>query len=135
MITALDSSVILDVIARDTTFGARSLEAIRAASRVGTLVACSVVWAEVRSAFEQPHVMDDAFAAAGIEHDALDRTCADLAGQLWREYRGRGGTRPRLVADFLIGAHAHVRGARLLTRDRGFYRAYFSSLQIIDPTA
>ncbi|HTS69938.1 MAG TPA: VapC toxin family PIN domain ribonuclease, partial [Terriglobia bacterium] len=43
--------------------------------------------------------------------------------------------RTRVVADFLIGAHALHNADRLLTRDRGFYRSYFKRLTILDPTA
>jgi predicted nucleic acid-binding protein len=75
--------------------------------------------------------MEGALAAAHIMFDPFDRECADMAGALWREYRQRGGSRTRLIADFFIGAHAQRRGGRLITRDRGFYRRYFSTLQII----
>lgn len=47
-------------------------------------------------------------------------------------HRGRSLRAARLVPDFLIGAHAQLRGGRLLTRDRGFYRRFFSKLRIIE---
>lgn len=56
------------------------------------------------------------------------------AGRAWRAYRARGGSRERVIADFLIGAHARARADRLLTRDRGFFRAYFEGLLVVDPS-
>jgi predicted nucleic acid-binding protein len=54
---------------------------------------------------------------------------------MWSAYRRQRGTRERVIADFLIGAHALVQADRLLTRDRGFYRRYFEGLEILDPSA
>ncbi len=42
--------------------------------------------------------------------------------------------RDRIAADFLIGAHAILQCDRLVTRDRGFYRDYFSGLKVLDPS-
>jgi hypothetical protein len=58
-----------------------------------------------------------------------------LAGRAWRVYRKQGGQRARILADFLIGAHAHVQASRLLSRDRGFYRKLFPKLSLMDPSA
>ena len=56
-----------------------------------------------------------------------------MASTYWRSYRAKGGKRTRVIADFLIGAHAVSQARRLLTRDRGFYRTYFQSLPLMDP--
>ncbi len=46
--------------------------------------------------------------------------------------RSKGGSRQRIVSDFLIASHALNQADRLLTRDRGFYRSYFQQLPVLD---
>ena len=134
MITAVDSSVLLDLLGPDPEFGPASAQALRTCLREGRLVACEVVWAEVAGQFSSPAEAEEILAGARVEFDAIDRRTALAAAAAWREYRQRGGRRERVVADFLIGAHAQLQADRLLTRDRGFYRAYFAALQLLDPT-
>ncbi len=63
----------------------------------------------------------------------LTNEVAIRAGQAHRLYRDRGGTRDAILADFLIGAHAAVRRAPLITRDRQRFASYFPELTIIAP--
>lgn len=136
MKTALDSSVLLDVLGADPVFGERSRDTLRSAYDAGALVACDVVWAEVRAHFPTDDTFADAINLLGVQFDAITREAAAAAGRLWREARKRTpGTRGRVVADFLIGAHAQLQADVLLTRDRGFYRRYFSKLRLIDPSS
>jgi predicted nucleic acid-binding protein len=98
-------------------------------------VACAVVWAEVRAWFPDDESCAESLRVLGIRFDALRPETATLAGRLWKEHCARKGTdRRRVVADFLIGAHACVQADTLLTRDRGFYRTYFDGLRLNDPT-
>lgn len=53
---------------------------------------------------------------------------------MFRAYLQRGGKRGRAVPDFLIAAHAQHHAQRLLARDRGYYRDYFTQLHLWDPT-
>ena len=66
--------------------------------------------------------------------EPLGRVAATRAGVAWREYRRAGGPRERVIADFLVGAHAVEQADRLLTRDRGFHRLAFAGLVILDPS-
>jgi len=55
------------------------------------------------------------------------------AGHMQRRFRDRGGRRERVVADFLIGAHALLQCGALITRDASFFRDYFKGLKVIVP--
>lgn len=134
MITAVDTNVLIDVFSADATFGRRSLEAISECTLEGRLVATDVVWAELGAVFPAVEDASTALDALAVDFSPVERATAEAAGSAWRAYRARGGSRTRLVADFLIGAHASHQADRLLTRDRGFYRTYFSDLEIVDPT-
>jgi predicted nucleic acid-binding protein len=134
VITAVDTSVLLDVFGADPEFGRRSADAMRGCLAEGGLIACEVVWAETAASFDTTDAAEQALAGLRIGFSALDVSSSLAVGQAWRAYRKAGGMRERVVADFLIGAHALSRADRLLTRDRGFYRSYFAELPILDPT-
>jgi len=135
MITAVDTSVLIDVFGADPHFGATSASALRSCMNAGAVVASEVVWAETRAAFETDEGFAHAMQTAGIGFSPATQQSAMLAGVTWKKYRASGGQRKRVIADFLIGAHAVQQCDRLLTRDRGYYRKYFGRLVIVDPAA
>jgi len=134
MKTAVDSSVLLDVFGADPKHGERSRAALRKAYDEGALVACEVIWAEVRAHFPNDNSFDEAMGLIGVRFDSISSHAARVAGRLWRESRRRGSRRDRVVADFLVGAHAWHQADTLLSRDRGFYREYFAELSLVDPS-
>jgi predicted nucleic acid-binding protein len=93
-----------------------------------------VVWAEVTAAFPSAAAAERALEQLGVTFSALGAPAAQAAGAAWFAYRRAGATRDRVMADFLIGAHASGAADRLLTRDRGFYRRYFEGLTVLDPS-
>ncbi len=137
MRTAVDSSVLLDVLTADPEFGEPSSRALKRACDSGSVVACDVVWAEVRAQFEDEAVFTATLGLLSIEYEAMSEKSATRAGALWRAYCRvhPRRTRTRVVADFLIGAHAASQADVLLARDRGFWREGWENLTVIDPTA
>lgn len=134
MITAVDTSVLLDLFTADATFMGVSRAALHRCMEAGALIACDVVWAELGAAFPSGAAAVSALDRLGVRFVPLDATAALAAGTMWRQYRRRGGSRNRMIADFLIGSHARTHADRLLTRDRGFYASYFKELVVIAPT-
>jgi predicted nucleic acid-binding protein len=68
----------------------------------------------------------------------LDNHAAYMAGMAFLRYRERRRTgqdgAKSIIADFLIGGHAQVLGATILTRDPRFYKAYFPKVPLIAPS-
>ncbi len=92
------------------------------------------VFAEIACAFASEQGARDAMRCLGVEFESCSLDTALACGEAFRVYRVRGGRRERVIADFLIGAHAQKHADRLLTRDRGFQRIYFCGLTVIDPS-
>jgi predicted nucleic acid-binding protein len=135
MISAVDSSVILDVVTDDPSFADASEALLRRVSREGKLVIGECVLAEIRPAFDSTASLDEFLSDWQLVFTPSSQESATRAGELFARYLQRGGTGGRIVPDFLIGAHALLHADRLVARDRGYLRDYFSALTLLDPSS
>ncbi len=131
--TLVDSSVMLDILTADPRWTQWSSEALASARDDGNLVINPIVYAEVSVGFDKIEDLEEAVPASDFEREQLPYEAGFLAGKAFLAYRRRGGDRRFPVPDFYIGAHAAVRGYRLLTRDAARYRTYFPSVEVIAP--
>lgn len=132
-VTLVDSNVLLDVLTEDTRWGRWSEEALARAGDEGRLVINPIIYAEISTGFVEIEDLDDAVPAGDFEREPLPYEAGFLAGKAFLAYRGRGGQGRSPLPDFYIGAHAAVRGYRLLTRDVRRYRTSFPSLELLTP--
>lgn len=134
MITAVDTNILLDILVPNEDFYEASADALEEAAGQGSLVISDIVYAELCIHFATQRDCDVFLESTGIRVQALTREAHFVASRAWRTYRQQGGKRTRILSDFLIGAHAQKQATRLLSRDRGFYRKLFPSLDLVDPT-
>ena len=123
MITALDTSVLLDILVNDPKHADHSEALLFQAYKQGSLIISPAVYAELVPQARNRDELDGWLRQVRIQ--VVPFTVAHVA------YRQAGGKRQRILADFLIGSHAFHEADQLLTRDRGFYRRYFSGLMIL----
>lgn len=131
MITAVDTNILLDVFLPDENFASDSAKLLKLAYDEGAIIICDIVFAELVPQFPEKSVLDKTLRTLNISFSHLDTETAYIAGEKWRLYRESGGKRERIIADFLIGAHAMIKAERFITRDRGFYRSYYPDLNIL----
>lgn len=131
--TLVDSNVILDLVTEDPTWFDWSAQELAKCVASSTLVVNPLVYSEVSVGFERIEELEEVFPAEFFVRDPLPWEAAFLAGKCFLAYRRSGGTQHAPLPDFYIGAHAVVRGYRLLTRDARRYRTYFPVLEIIAP--
>jgi predicted nucleic acid-binding protein len=137
MATAIDTNIIVGLWHHDPAVGGAVEAALEAAFRRGSLVVAAPVFAELIAAPGRTEDFVNAFLSENrIAIDwNLEESIWRAAGRAFQAYaerrrsQGDQGTR-RLLADFLIGAHAQVRGYRLLSLDERVYRAAFPELKV-----
>ncbi|MDE2716094.1 MAG: type II toxin-antitoxin system VapC family toxin [Chloroflexota bacterium] len=128
MITAVDANVLLDIFIASDRHGLQSKERLVAAYDAGAIIVSDVVYAELVPSFRDRTALDSALLELGATLSPIDSSIAYEAGLRWKRYRAAGGPRNRIIADFLIGAHALAVADVFLTRDRGFFSTYFPEL-------
>lgn len=132
---AIDSSVLIDLLAGDDAAAESAEAALRTSLGAGPVVVCDVVVAEITAALRDGAEALGTLEEMGIGYIAVASKAAVRAGEMQRRYRQRGGKRQRTVPDFLVGAHALLQCNALITRDGGFFRDYFKGLKVIVPKA
>ncbi|MFY9529905.1 MAG: type II toxin-antitoxin system VapC family toxin [Candidatus Acidiferrales bacterium] len=138
MTTAIDTNIIVALWNEDDTLNTLAHSALDAALGRGGLVIAAPVFAELLASPGRSESFLDLFCReTGISVDwDLNEVIWRTAGWAFRIYAaGRRKQRDsgprRILADFLVGAHALHMGYRLMTLDERLYRAAFPRLSLV----
>ncbi len=134
MITAIDSSVLISILNRETESAAWQ-RLLTEAAKEGLLVICPVVFAECGTRFPSLIPFQKALDLLQISFDPISEEASYTAGQIFKRYRQEGGPRQNLIPDFIVAAHAAHQSNQLATIDRGYFRRYFPYLKILSPSS
>ena len=129
----VDTCVLLDVSTGDVHWKDWSTGQLALWAARGPLLINPLIFAEWCADFGSLAAAEAAVQSFGLQWRELPHGALFLASRAHLLYRRRGGTRPMVLPDFLIGAHAAVEGLPLLTRDRQRFESYFSGLEIVSP--
>ena len=155
MKTAVDTNILFDVLLDDPSFAQTSITALEQAIREGAVVICDIFFAELVAYFDNAETIVPLLGGIRDSAGIIGHSGNGSGGSSLKLYKK---TQPRLrcprcgahirvdcpscgsvlqvrqhvIPDFLVGAHAVCQSTRLLTRDRGFYRQYFTQLKVWD---
>ncbi len=131
MAVLVDTNVLVDVAVRDKNWLDWSRRQLAAAQ--GRLIINQVIYSEFSVRYNSPDEVDFLLPEDDFQRESLPWAAAFAAGAAFRRYRQSGGGRDRVLPNFLIGAHAVIRGYSILTRDPKGYRNYFPTVALISP--
>lgn len=155
MIIAIDTNIILDILLQENPFYSQSKELIDKYGHEALIIS-PIVYAELLTQFIKRFSTNAEQELSKTMHDfgisvvALTREDIVLAAEAWHTFIRTKKTeincprcgvsndinckhcgqklkwRNHILTDFLIGAHAVNHAEILLSRDKGFYRNYFT---------
>jgi len=156
MTIAIDTNILFDILLPDPNFKDSSLKLLKKYSSIDRLIISEIVFGELAVQFDKIDQVNRFLSDTNIHLILTSREGLWIASRAWKQYLinrdekiqcGHCGNRElikcktcdavitskqHILSDFLIGGHALVEGGKLLTRDRGFYRSYFTELDVIE---
>jgi len=156
MTIAIDTNILFDILLPDPKFKDSSLNLLKDYSKSNKLIISEIVYSELASQFNEQDLLDLFLSDVNIFIKNTGKDGLWIASKVWNDYNKNRDTKlqcnncghfqnyycnkcnklikskQHIIPDFIIGGHAIENGNKLISRDRGFYRKYFTELEIIN---
>ena len=139
MSCAVDTNIIIGLVGGQHSDAAHLATVLEREGAKGALVISASVYAEclafppwTREKLDRFLLDTNVIVDWQLERPMWIRAAEAFSAYSRTRRRSGGGEPRRILADFIIGAHAEAVGS-FITRDLGFYRTYFSKLNTIVP--
>ncbi|OHV19862.1 MULTISPECIES: type II toxin-antitoxin system VapC family toxin [Rhizobium] len=133
MATLVDTNILVDLAVAGSDWHCWSRRKMLDVFRDGPVLINPIIYSEFSVRYDDMDEVEQLLPQDEFRRENLPWPAAFAAAQAFRLYRRAGGGRERILSDFLIGAHAAIRGYKILTRDPSGYRSYFPSVELITP--
>jgi predicted nucleic acid-binding protein len=137
--TAIDTNVVIGLLSEDDAFNVLAKRALQRAAAKGSLVLSPPVYIELCAMPKRDNFHLETFLRRAhilvdwMLEEAIWRAAGAANAQYVERRRANRQTPRRIAADFLIGAHAMLRDAELLTFDKRTFKTYFPNVKIVEP--
>lgn len=128
----VDSCVITDLADTNSDWYAWSVETLEELDSDHNFVINSMIYTECSIGYETIEEVEILILALGFDCKEIPREALFMAGKAFIQYQ-RKNNKSHVLPDFFIGAHAAVEGYKLITRDKGRFSSYFSSVELLMP--
>jgi len=131
--TLVDTNIWVDCIDANSPWHEWAIDQLQRLAERAPLHVNLIVYTELLVPGPDIDALDALFDVYDTLRTPLPWACASLTAAAFALYRGRGGSKPKPMPDFYIGAHAAVANLSVLTRDAAPYKSYFPRLAVVAP--
>jgi predicted nucleic acid-binding protein len=131
--TLIDTNVLVDVIEQRPVWASWAERQLARLAEEGGLLINQIVYAEASVPYETIDEFELVVNTEFLAREDLPWDAAYIAAKAHKKYRDASSQRTATLPDFLIAAHAQVRGYNLITRDTTRIRKFFPDLNVISP--
>ncbi|WP_341018514.1 type II toxin-antitoxin system VapC family toxin [Brevundimonas diminuta] len=133
MTTLFDTNALIAALNDNDPHNGWALDQLLERKALGPIAISDVVYSELSIGMADRAQADSVIAALGIERLPNHDDALYEAGQAFKLYKNRQGTKTNVLPDFFIGAAASIEGAPLVTANAKDFVGYFPNISIISP--